>query len=200
MAERIDTKAVEQETLDFLVEHADWFSRLRRLLDAGVYDNDDGEQLLDNIGFRSIVEMTSHLACTRNALAQEIAERKADRKAAEWKHAFDVGEVIGLGATGAETDNPYPEASNEYCGWSFGFWSGRGIADRKRLEQWEAEAQDTAHPKIRPMTRLENAYMDLEKRLGARIEALEKALQDAYVNGFHAGRTATPAAKESPTA
>lgn len=32
----------------------------------------------------------------------------------------------------------------------------------------------------------------------ARIEALEKALQDAYLNGFHAGRTATLATEEKP--
>jgi len=50
-------------------------------------------------------------------------------------------------------------------------------ADRNRLEQQEAEAQDKAHPQIRPMTQLENAHMDLEGKLGqanARIEALEK--------------------------
>jgi hypothetical protein len=52
-----------------------------------------------------------------------------------------------------------------------------GEADRNRLEQQEAEAQDKAHPQIRPMTQLENAYMDLEGKLGqanAHIEALEK--------------------------
>jgi len=54
-------------------------------------------------------------------------------------------------------------------------------ADRERLEQWEAEARDKAHPEVRPMTRLENAYMDLEKKRAtaqAHIEELEKE-QDA---------------------
>ena len=63
----------------------------------------------------------------------------ADRKDAQWKHAFDEGEVCGLMTHTADTDNPYEEASNQYCGWSFGFWSGRGIADRKRIEALERE-------------------------------------------------------------
>jgi len=49
------------------------------------------------------------------------------------------------------------------------------LRDPERVQ--EAEAQDKAHPQIRPMTQLENAYMDLEGKLGqanAHIEALEK--------------------------
>ena len=65
-------------------------------------------------------------------------------------------------------------------------------ADRNRLEQQEAEAQDKAHPQIRPMTQLENAYMDLEGKLGqanAHIEALEKeaATLHAALMVFEAG-------------
>ena len=71
-------------------------------------------------------------AAFAKAIMSHASVWAADRKDAQWKHAFDEGEVCGLMTHTADTDNPYEEASNQYCGWSFGFWSGRGIADRKR--------------------------------------------------------------------
>ena len=35
------------------------------------------------------------------------------------------------------------------------------------LEQWRAEHQDETDPKIRPMTRMENAWMDAEGKIGS---------------------------------
>lgn len=66
------------------------------------------------------------------------------------------------------------------------------VAERE-LEQWRAEKQDAEHPKIRPMTRLEHAMMDMQRDLGSelsaqktRIEALEGLLleQDAKTFGI----------------
>jgi hypothetical protein len=78
-------------------------------------------------------------AAFAKAIMSHASVWAADRKDAQWKHAFDEGEVCGLMTHTADTDNPYEEASNQYCGWSFGFWSGRGIADRKRIEALEKE-------------------------------------------------------------
>ena len=68
-------------------------------------------------------------------LAERIEECaaawEADIEAAEWKRAFDEGEVVGMRSNATDTENPYPEGSNKFCGWSFGFWQS---ADRRRLE------------------------------------------------------------------
>ena len=50
------------------------------------------------------------------------------------------------------------------------------------LEQWRAEHQDETDPKIRPMTRMENAWMDAEGKIGS-LEAENAAafeLLDVY--------------------
>ena len=50
------------------------------------------------------------------------------------------------------------------------------------LEQWRAEHQDETDPKIRPMTRTENAWMDAEGKIGS-LEAENAAafeLLDVY--------------------
>ena len=74
---------------------------------------------------------------TRNEIHAMASSWAAACKDAQWKHAFDEGEVCGLMNDTEDTENPYEEASNQYCGWSFGFWSGRGIADRKHMKVLE---------------------------------------------------------------
>ena len=61
---------------------------------------------------------------------------EADREAAEWKRAFDEGEIVGMRSNATDAENPYHEGSNRFCGWSFGFWQS---ADRRRLEKTERE-------------------------------------------------------------
>jgi hypothetical protein len=52
----------------------------------------------------------------------------------EWKDAFDEGEVVGMRTITTDAENPYPEGSNPYAGWSFGFWGSRNRAIKRALE------------------------------------------------------------------
>jgi hypothetical protein len=51
-----------------------------------------------------------------------------------WKEAYDEGEVCGMKSNTTDAENPYPEGSNPYCGWSFGFWGSRNASLLKRAE------------------------------------------------------------------
>jgi len=63
-----------------------------------------------------------------------IPEVAALEAKAEWKDAFDEGQVIGMHTTSTDAENPYPKGSNPYAGWSFGFWRSRDRSRRFALE------------------------------------------------------------------
>jgi len=67
---------------------------------------------------------------------QKVAGKFADAWEAEreWKKAYDEGEVVGMMSNTTDAENPYPEGSHPYCGWSFGFWGSRNASMRKALE------------------------------------------------------------------
>jgi len=84
--------------------------------------------------FCGALEDQCHLADCRGVAV--ILAWQADRDAAEWKRAFDEGEAHGMKAGTMDFENPHPEGSNRFCGWSFGFWGSR---DRKRVGAVEEE-------------------------------------------------------------
>jgi hypothetical protein len=107
----------------------------RYFMDTAVVETDDGPPQPRQAAFLMCAQEGCYfhlsdygeIVAYIRTLERQLAETKRD---AEWKHAFDEGEIVGMKSDTADTENPYPEGGNLYCGWSFGFWQSR---DRKQL-------------------------------------------------------------------
>ena len=101
------------------------------------FSGDDARKLLDALAQERCDAET--LRAENRILADEARVlRMGDknmRERAEWKDAYDVGEVVGMKTNMDDTENPYPEGSNAYCGWSFGFWGARNASLRQLAEE-----------------------------------------------------------------
>jgi chromosome segregation ATPase len=113
-------------------------------------------------------------------LKAENADLKADNAALREQADVDRSFIEQYRHDRIDWEQAYYERDRAYAR-----LAADNTALRERLEQWVAEAQDKANPQIRPMTRMENAWMDEQAKCGAleadnaalreRLEALERA-------------------------
>lgn len=112
----------------------------------------------------------------------DAAERNA-----EWKRAFDEGEVCGMKSNTTDADNPYQEASHAYCGWSFGFWHSR---DRSLLKVAEQALRQIAKGEGRfsrdPLTHASNTIEDMK---ALAVAALAGPQEESSHGGVRSAKT-----------
>ncbi len=112
------------------------------------------------------------LVCEKNAfrvwLDQAIAERDTAREEiarlktkAAWKDAFDEGEARGMRSNTTDAENPHPEGSTPYCGWSFGFWQARLRSERDAALRLVSERGEALKPFAEALT-TEGWHSDIE--------------------------------------
>jgi len=97
-----------------------------------------------------------------------------------WKKAYDEGEVCGMKSNTTDAENPYPEGSHPYCGWSFGFWGSRNASDLRAARTEAAELRGELR-----------AVLDVAMARGERLGYLDDDYRQRYA-------ALPPAGKEEP--
>ena len=123
------------------------------------------------MSLKHLRELAEHISREMD-LKAENADLKADNAALREQADVDRSFIEQYRHDRIDWEQAYYERDRAYAR-----LAADNTALRERLEQWVAEAQDKANPQIRPMTRMENAWMDEQAKCGA-LEADNAALRE----------------------